>query len=159
MSSEELSVAYEQSDLPDDINLEYARYLYREKELEKSKEIVTSLSHIRFDNYRNTHHFGHSDISYTVTLRCLQELLGVPEGDVPDVTKDSEEAYARIEHTGREIGELLASAIKGEIIPRFIIKTSITAIVSYRNKSNMPSIICQTVTTLVHQGRKSIGML
>ena len=117
VSSEKLGVAYEQSDLPDDINLEYARYLYRRKEVEKSKEIVGRLFHIRFDSYQNTHHFGHSDISYTVTLRCLQELLGVPEGEVPDVTKDSEEAYARIEYTAREIGELLASAIKGENIP------------------------------------------
>ena len=117
VSSEELSAAYEQSDLPDDINLEYARYLYRRKEVEKSKEIVERLFHIRFDSYQNTHYFGHSDISYTVTLRCLQELLGVPEGDVPDVTKDSEEAYGRIEYTAREVGELLASAIKGENIP------------------------------------------
>ena len=117
VSSEELGVAYEQSDLPDDINLEYARYLYRRKVVEKSKEIVGRLSHRRFDSYQNTHHFGHTDISYTVTMRCLQKLLGVPEGDVPDVTKDSEEAYARIEYTAREIGELLASAIKDENIP------------------------------------------
>ena len=117
VSSEELSAAYEQSELPDDINLEYARYLYRIKEVEKSKEIVERLFHIRFDSYQNTHHFDYSDISYTVTLRCLQELLGIPEGDVPDVNKDSEEAYGRLEYTAREIGELLASAITGENIP------------------------------------------
>ena len=117
VSSTELRTLYEKSKIPDDIKLAFARYLYKSNEIEKSKEIVTSLSHIRFDHFQNEYVFGYSDISYTVTLRCLQELLGLSEGEVPGINSDSEETFARIEYTAREIGELLALAIKGKNIP------------------------------------------
>ncbi|MBL7177937.1 MAG: hypothetical protein ISS66_19110 [Desulfobacteraceae bacterium] len=117
VSSDNLETAYGESERNDDIDLAYAKVLYRQGDSKGAKEIVKRLSHIRFDGIRNNHSFGFSDISYTVTLRCLQELLNIPEGSVPDVNDDSEEAYARIETTARKIGALFAAVKRRKVIP------------------------------------------
>jgi len=50
-------------------------------------------------------------------LRCLQVLLGMPEGPVPGVKDEHEEALARIEAAARQLGIMLAAAQAGQAIP------------------------------------------
>jgi hypothetical protein len=103
-----LKTTYGESARNDDIDLAYARFLYSQGNSNDAKEVVSRLSHIRFRGTRSNHGFGFSDISYTITLRCLQELLGLPEGPVPGVKDDDEEAVARVESTARKLGVLFA---------------------------------------------------
>lgn len=117
IASETLATAYDQSVRNDDIDLAYAKFLYSQGDNNKAKEIVNRLPHIRFDRVQSHHSFGFSDISYTVTLRCLQELLGIPEGTVPGVNDDSEEAVARVETTARQLGVYFATVKMGKSIP------------------------------------------
>ena len=118
VSTEDLKTAYSELRLEDtDLDLAYAQKLYTRGYSKEAKEIVSRLVHVRFDGYQNIHSFGFSDISYTVTLKCLQDLLELPEGPVPDVKDDTEEAIARVERTSREIGILLATSKMKKSIP------------------------------------------
>ena len=112
VSLDNLKTAYSESARDDDIDLAYARFLYSQGNNNDAKEVVSRLSHIRFRVTRSNHSFGFSDISYTITLRCLQELLGLPEGSVPGVKDDDEEAVARVERTARKLGVLFATIKK-----------------------------------------------
>lgn len=117
VSLDTLRTAYYESERNEDIDLAYAKFLYTQGLSNEASDIVKHLSHIRFNEMRNQHSLGFSDISYTVTLRCLQELLEISEGVVPGVKDDSEEAYARIETTARKIGGLLADVKRNRAIP------------------------------------------
>jgi hypothetical protein len=63
------------------------------------------------------HSLGFSDTTFTVDLRCLQELLALPEGQVPGVQDDREETLARVESAARRLGIMLADANAGKAIP------------------------------------------
>jgi hypothetical protein len=99
-----------------DIELAYAWFLFRLARSTEATEVVRRLHHIRFQPYHETHSWGFSDISYTVRLRWLQELLGMPEGALPGVKDDGEEASARVERAARQIGHLRAMAARGTIV-------------------------------------------
>ncbi|HOO49919.1 MAG TPA: hypothetical protein PLK94_01375 [Alphaproteobacteria bacterium] len=118
VSTEDLKTAYSELRLEDsDLDLAYAQMLYARGCSKEAKEIVSRLVHVRFDGYQNIHNFGFSDISYTVALKRLQDLLELPQGPVPDVKDDTEEAIARVERTSREIGILLAAGKMRKPIP------------------------------------------
>ena len=133
VSSASLKSAYGESVRNDDIDLAYAKFLYVQGASEEAKEIVKRFAHIRFDRFGDNHSFGFSYISYTVTLRCLQKLLGLPEGSVPGVKDGDEEAVARVETTARKLGVLLATVKKGETISN--LETSIRSLLLFHNIS------------------------
>ncbi|MDL2123426.1 MAG: hypothetical protein LWX51_10145 [Deltaproteobacteria bacterium] len=133
VSSENLATAYGESGRNDDIDLAYAKFLYSQGYGNQAKEIVKRLAHIRFDRIQNSHSFGFSDISYAVTLRCLQELLGLPEGSVPGVKDDGEEAAARVETTARQLGVLFAAVKRRETIPN--LKTAMRSLLLFHNQA------------------------
>ena len=110
-----LRAAYEVSEKNNDIDLAYAWFLNRHGEHAEATEIIRPLPHIRFEPYRERHSWGFSDLTYTIRLRWLQELLGIPEGAVPGAKDESEEAYVRVEQTARNVGYLLALAAKGQV--------------------------------------------
>lgn len=95
--------------------LQFAWILYETKDYEQARLVVSSLKHIRFD-YLNSQPRGFSDVSFTVELRCLQDLLGVDEGAVPSVENEREEAMARVEKAARLLGSLFGKVLKGESI-------------------------------------------
>ena len=111
-----LKSTFEKCERNDDLDLAYAKLLNRQGCKEEARHIVSRLPHKRFDGVRNNHSFGFSDISYTVALRSLQEVLEIPEGPVPSAKDDYEEAFARIETTSRHLGVLFATAYSGESI-------------------------------------------
>lgn len=133
VSFDTLATAYSESERNDDIDLAYARFLYSQGYSNEAKEIVKRLAHIRFDEILKHHSFGFSDISYTVTLRCLQELIEIPEGSVPGVKDDSEEAYARVETTARKIGVLLMAVKRGKVIPN--LNTAMRSLLLFHNQA------------------------
>ena len=108
VSIADLEIAYRKSERDQDIDLSYAKFLYNQGFSNEAGEIVSRLCHIRFDRIGNNHSFGFSDISYTVMLRYLQELLEVPEGVIPGVKDHHEEANARVEATARRLGVMFA---------------------------------------------------
>ena len=110
-----LRAAYEVSKKHDDIDLAYAWLLNCRGDRAGATKIIGRLQHIRFEPYRERHRWGFSDMTYTIRLRWLQELLDIPEGEVPEATKESEEAYARVEQTARKVGQLRALATKGQV--------------------------------------------
>ena len=108
-----LRAAYGVCDTNNDIDLDYAWFLNRHGEYAEATEIILPLPHIRFEPYRDRHSWGFSDLTYTIRLRWLQELLGIPEGAVPGAADKREEAYVRVEQTARQLGYLLAQASRG----------------------------------------------
>ena len=114
VSMDSLRAAYEASEKNDDIELAYASFLYHQGDQASAARIISRLSHIRFKLDRE-HSWGFSDVTYTIRLRWLQELLGIPEGVVPGATNEREEACARVEQTARKLGYLLALTTKGQI--------------------------------------------
>ena len=115
VAKDSLRAAYEVSKTNDDIDLAYAWFLNRHGDQTVATEIIDRLPHIRFDLLRKRRSWYFSDVTYTIRLRWLQELLGVPEGAVPRVTDQREEAYGRMEHTARRLGYLWALAAKGQV--------------------------------------------
>ena len=109
-----LRSAYEESEKNNDTELAYAWFLYHQGDRSGAARIINRLSHIRFET-QGEHSWGFSDITYTIRLRWLQELLGVPEGVVPGATDEREEANVRVEQTARQLGYLLAHAAKGQV--------------------------------------------
>ena len=114
VSMDSLRAAYEVSKTNDDIDLAYAWFLNHHGDPSGATQIISRLPHIRFELDRE-HRWGFSDVTYTIRLRWLQELLGVPEGAVPGATDEREEACARVEQTARHLGYLLAHAAKGQV--------------------------------------------
>ena len=109
-----LRAAYEASKTNDDIDLAYALFLNRHGDQAGATQIIGRLPHIRFEPHRERHSWSFSDVTYTIRLRWLQDLLGVPEGAVPGAT-EHEEAYVRVERTARRLGYLRALAAKGQV--------------------------------------------
>jgi hypothetical protein len=116
-STSTLKAAHAQCAKNDDHGLALAKHLYRARDQDGARTIVSGLAHIRFDALRKSHALGFSDTTFTMNLRCLQELLAMAEGPVPGVKDDNEEALARIEAVARQLGIMLAAAIAGEAIP------------------------------------------
>ena len=114
VAMDSLRAAYEASKTNGDIDLAYALFLNRHGDLAGATQIIGRLPHIRFELNRE-HSWGFSDVTYTIWLRWLQELLGVPEGAVPGATDEREEAYVRVEQTARQLGYLLALVAKGQV--------------------------------------------
>ena len=114
VAMDSLRAAYEVSKTNDDIDLAYAWFLNRHGDQAGATKIIGRLSHIRFELHRE-HSWGFSDVTYTIRLRWLQELLGVPEGVVPGAPDKNEEAYVRVEQTARRLGYLRALAAKGQV--------------------------------------------
>ena len=100
-----------------DFELAYARFLIKQEHRTEAIETIHHLHHVRFEPYGETHHWGFTDVTYTVNLRWLQEQLGVPEGALPGVNDEREEALARVERTARELGHLRALVAKQGTIP------------------------------------------
>lgn len=100
--------------VPDNgIALAYADFLRRFGDLEKSKQIVVTLAHVRFETIEKRRSFGFTDVTYTMILRRLQDVLGVPEGPLPGVKDEYEEALGRIEMAARQLGILCAESARG----------------------------------------------
>ena len=110
-----LGVIHEASETNDDIDLAYAWLLHRHGDREGATEIVSRLPHIRFELGRHSHSWGFSDVTYTIQLRWLQEILGVAEGEVPQAEAERDEARLRVEHVARQLGSLRALAERGEV--------------------------------------------
>ncbi len=113
VAMDSLQAAYERAETTEDIDLAYAWFLNRQGDQTGAGSIVVRLSHIRFELQRE-HSWGFSDVTYTIRLRWLQELLGIPEGAVREAGDEREEAYVRVERTARELGKLRGLASKGE---------------------------------------------
>ena len=128
-----LEKAYREAKRESDIDLAYAKFLHRKGDSNQATKIVEGLAHIRFSKISNSHSFGYSDISYTVTLRCIQELLGLPEGSVPGVKDDDEEAVARVERAARQLGILFAQVKSGKAIPN--LNASMRSLLLFHNLS------------------------
>ena len=77
-----LQAAYEMAEKNEDIELAYAWFLYQRGDQSGARQIISRLPHIRFEEIRD-HDWGYSDVTFTIRLRRLQELLGVPEGTIP----------------------------------------------------------------------------
>jgi len=105
-----LQTTHSECEKNDDIELAYAWFLANHGYRVEAEGIVRPLRHIRFEFYRDNHVWGFSDVTYTVRLRYLQELLAIPEGVVPGIKDESDEAYARIEVAARELGYFQAVA-------------------------------------------------
>lgn len=116
VSTSDLKAAFAQCPKNDDYALALATHLYRLAEHDDARAIVAGLVHVRADVLQKGRSLGFSDTTFTVDLRCLQELLGIPEGAVPGVKDDGEEALARIEAAARQLGILLAAAKAGKVI-------------------------------------------
>ena len=112
---EALRSAYALADTNNDIGLAYAWFLSRHGDTTGALEIVKRLPHIRFEAHRESHSWGFSDVTYTIRLRWLQEVLDIPEGPVPGATDEREEAYVRVEQTARTLGYLRAIAAHGQV--------------------------------------------
>ena len=109
-----LRSAYEATEKNDDTKLAYAWFLYHQGDESGAAQIISHLSHIRFEEQRE-HDWGFSDVTYTIRLRWLQELLDIPEGAVPGTADEREEACTRVEQTARQLGYLLAHAGKDQV--------------------------------------------
>ena len=110
-----LRAAYEVSEINNEIRLAFAWFLNRHGDQEGATEIVARLPHIRFDPLRESHSWGFSDVTYTVQLRWLQEVLDVPLGAVPGAKDEREEERVRVEQTARQIGCLLVLTDKEQV--------------------------------------------
>ena len=110
-----LQTAYNAAETSDDIDLAYAWFLSSHANRREAVNIVRPLEHIRFEAHRETHSWGFSDVTFTVRLRWLQELLGLPQGPVPGAKDEREEAHARVERTARQVGQLRALAAKEQV--------------------------------------------
>ena len=111
---ESLRAAYELSEKNDDASLAYAWFLYQHGDRSGAAQLIRHVPHIRFETQREDN-WGFSDVTYTIRLRWLQELLGVPEGTVPRAKDESEEAHVRVEQAARQLGSLRAGVEKGEV--------------------------------------------
>ena len=114
VAMDSLRAAYEVSKKNNGIELAYAWFLYHHGDQSGATQIVSRLPHIRFEEL-GEHDWGFSDVTFTIVLRRLQELLDVPEGEVPGATDEREEACVRVEQTARQLGDLLALVDKGQV--------------------------------------------
>jgi hypothetical protein len=133
VSTTDLKVAYAHCAQNDDFTLALAQHLYRAGDHDGARAMVSGLSHIRLDALRKGSALDFSDTTFTLDLRCLQELLAIPEGRVPGVKDDDEEALARIEAAARQLGIMLASANAGKAMPD--LRGAFRSILLFHNRS------------------------
>lgn len=94
-----------------DFKLAYAQHLNSVERHDEAAKVTASLRHQRVDPTGRRRSLGFTDVTYTATLRCLQERYGLDEGPIAGVKDDDEEALARVEWAARELGRLRAIAI------------------------------------------------
>ena len=114
VAMDSLQEAYEAAETNRDTDLAYAWFLNCHGDQEGASRIVSRMPQVRFELDRE-HWWGFSDVTYTVRLRSLQELLGVSEGVAPVVTDKREEAFVRVERTARQLGCLFVQAARGQV--------------------------------------------
>ena len=132
ISITDLKAAYAHCAQNDDFSLALAKHLYSAGDHDDARAMVSGLAHIRFDTLQKGRALGFSDTTFTVDFRCLQELLAMPEGPVPGVKDDREEALARIEAAARQLGIMLAAAKAGKAIPD--LRGSFRSILLFHNR-------------------------
>lgn len=99
-----------------DFKLAYAQHLNSVERHDEAAKVTASLRHQRVDPTGRRRSLGFTDVTYTATLRCLQERYGLDEGPIAGVKDDDEEVLARVEWAARELGRLRAIAIsKGNV--------------------------------------------
>ncbi len=128
----ELKAAFARSPKNNDFALALAKHLYRAGVQDDARVMVSGLAHIRVDVLQKGHSLGFSDTTFTMDLRCLQELLAIPEGPVPSVNDEDEEALARIEVAARQLGIMLAAAKTGKVIAD--LRNSFRSILLFHNR-------------------------
>lgn len=94
-----------------DFKLAYAQHLNGVERHDEAAKVTASLRHQRVDPTGRRRSLGLTDVTYTATLRSLQERYGLDEGPIAGVKDDDEEALARVEWAARELGRLRAIAI------------------------------------------------
>lgn len=132
VSTSDLKAAFAHCPKNDDFTLALAKYLYKAADHVDARAMVSGLAHIRVDKLQKGHALGFTDTTFTMDLRCLQELLATPEGPVPDVKDDGEEALARIEAAARQLGIMLAAAKTGKSIAD--LRNSFRSILLFHNR-------------------------
>ena len=132
VSTTDLKAAYADCAQDDDFSLALAKHLYSAGDHDGARAIVSGLVHIRFDALQKGHALGFSDTTFTMDFSCLQELLAMPEGPVPGVKDDREEALARIESAARQLGIMHAAANAGKAIPD--LRGSFRSILLFHNR-------------------------
>jgi hypothetical protein len=105
---------YSAAETDHDLDLAYAWFMFRNGHADEALEVARRLKHIRFEAVGSQHSWRFSDVTYTVRLRWLQEVMKVPEGPIPEATEEKE-AHARLEHTARQLGLLRAGVMKGQV--------------------------------------------
>jgi hypothetical protein len=100
-----------------DVDLKFGEALVEMGQLEQARVIISQIGHIRCGYFLNRHNLGFTDISYTITLSCLQQMLGLDEGTLPEVIDGKTEANGRIEATARLLGRLNAQVRNGMGVP------------------------------------------
>jgi hypothetical protein len=154
VSTTDLKVAYAHCATDDDFRLALAKHLYSAGDHDGARAMVSGLAHIRFDALQKGHALGYSDTTFTVDFRCLQELLVLPEGPVPGVKDDREEALARIELAARQLGILLAAAITEKAIPD--LRGAFRSILLFQNRPvSLPEYDWRN-NYMVDQAKKSV---
>jgi hypothetical protein len=133
VTTNDLKAAYADCARTDDFRLAWAKHMYRSGDLDGARTVASELAHVRFEPLKKRLSLGFDDTTFTVDLRCLQELLAIPEGPVPGVKDRREEALARVEAAARQLGVILAKAIDRKDIPD--LRGSIRALLLFHNRS------------------------
>ena len=108
--------AYAAAGESEERSLAYACFLESHGDKALARKIVQRLQHIRVGERGRTHGRKFSEVCYSVTLRRLQEGLGVLEGKVPGMEDGGDEASARVERAAREVGRYLAVVKRGDAV-------------------------------------------
>ena len=99
-----------------DLALALAERLYARGEHGASKAIMGNLANVAFDpHFGDEHTFGYSDVTFTASLACARELLGLDDTPPAPVENDEDEAVARVEMASRRLGGLRALAMRGNL--------------------------------------------
>jgi hypothetical protein len=153
-STGDLKAAFARCPKNDDFALALAKHLYRVGDHDDARAIVAGLAHIRLDALEKRHALGFTDTTFTMDLRCLQELLAIPEGPVPGVKDDGEEALARIEAAARQLGIMFAAAKTGKSIAD--LRDSFRSILLFHNRPVSFTQHNQRNNHLVGQSKKDL---
>lgn len=97
-----------------DVDLKWGELLVDLGQHQKARTVIGKLRHIACDSFQTRHSFGLTDISFTVTLRRLQEILGLDEGPLPPIKDAHAEAAGRVAAAARLVGVLFARQQKNQ---------------------------------------------
>ena len=146
-----VGAAYAAAGESEERNLAYACFLEARGEEARALEIVERLQHIRVGEHRRRQGWKFSELDYSVTLRRLQEVLGVPEGPLPGVEDGREEACARVERTAREVGRYLAVVKRGDAVGDRI--GLLRALLLFHNRPVKFDTVTQQTRFILHTSR------